>query len=168
MEFLIRDLLAFSRAAHGESELRELSLDECLQSILIAIRDSITEAGATVVAKTLPTVMGDRQQLEQVLQNLLSNALKYRQTDVAPEVRISAARQSGEWVIAVADNGIGFEPKYAERIFGLFKRLHGEKYPGTGLGLAICERVIGRHGGRIWAESEPGRGTTLYFTLRSP
>ncbi len=105
-------------------------------------------------------------QLTHLFQNLLSNAFKYRSSDRPPEVHISAMRQGDEWIISVHDNGIGFEPNQAQRIFGLFKRLHREnEYPGTGLGLAICRRIVERYGGKIWAESEPGVGSTFFFSL---
>jgi len=110
--------------------------------------------------------VGDQSQLSQVFQNLISNSLKYRKTDQPPEIRITAQPEGSEWRISVADNGIGFEPRHAETIFGLFKRLHRENYPGTGLGLAICKRIIERHGGRIWAESEPNRGAKINFVLQ--
>jgi len=103
--------------------------------------------------------------MAQVFQNLLSNALKYQKPDTRPEVEISARSAGANWTVSIKDNGIGFEREYAERIFGLFKRLHKDEYPGTGLGLAICRRIIERHGGRIWAESTPGQGSTFYFAL---
>lgn len=100
-----------------------------------------------------------------VLQNVLSNALKYRRKDVPAEVQISAKPAGDNWIVSVRDNGIGFEPQYAERIFGLFKRLHKDEYPGTGLGLAICKRIVERYGGRMWAEGRPGQGATFYLSL---
>jgi light-regulated signal transduction histidine kinase (bacteriophytochrome) len=103
--------------------------------------------------------------MTQVFQNLLSNALKYRKNDTRPVIRISAECDGINWTIAVADNGIGFDSQYAERIFGLFKRLHKTEYPGTGLGLAICRRIVERYNGRIWAESTLGQGSTFYFSL---
>lgn len=112
----------------------------------------------------LPTVQGQEGQLSQVFQNLLSNALKYRNPNEQLQIGISARRDASGWVIGVRDNGIGFEQKHAERIFGLFKRLYRDEYPGTGVGLAICKRILERNGGRIWAESEPNRGSTFYFT----
>jgi signal transduction histidine kinase len=100
-----------------------------------------------------------------VFQNLLSNSIKYRRTGVAPEIDISAEERDGNWIVAIRDNGIGFDQRYAERIFGLFKRLHKDEYPGTGLGLAICQRIVERYGGRIWAMSTAGLGATFYFAL---
>ena len=106
--------------------------------------------------------------MSHVFQNLLSNALKYRKKDVAPSIHISAEQHGEDWIVSVEDNGIGFLPEYAERIFGLFKRLHKEEYPGTGLGLAICQRIVERYGGRIWAEGRPGDGATISFALPEP
>jgi signal transduction histidine kinase len=116
----------------------------------------------------LPTVSGDEGQLVQVFQNLLSNALKYRKPDHAPEVHIAAELHKDWCIVSVRDNGIGFEQQYADRIFGLFKRLHKDEYPGTGLGLAICQRLVERGGGRMWAEAEPGQGATFYLSLPMP
>jgi len=118
-----------------------------------------------VKAQTLPTVRGEASQFALVFQNLLSNSLKYHRKEVAPEIEVSSLREGEEWVISVRDNGIGFEPRYERRIFGLFKRLHKDEFSGTGLGLAICERVIERYGGRIWAEGRPGRGATFHIAI---
>ena len=112
-----------------------------------------------------PSARGETAQMVHVFQNILSNALKYRNKTSPPEIHVSAERRRRQWLISIRDNGIGFEPRYSERIFGLFKRLHKEDYPGTGLGLAICKRIVERYGGRMWAEGRPGEGATFYFTL---
>jgi light-regulated signal transduction histidine kinase (bacteriophytochrome) len=113
----------------------------------------------------LPGVLGDELQLGQVFQNLIGNALKFKGKE-APKVHVGVSQDASHWVIAVKDNGIGIEPKYFERVFMLFQRLHGmDEYPGTGIGLAICKKVIERHGGRIWVESAPGEGSSFLFTL---
>lgn len=125
----------------------------------------IAEVGATVTAGPLPRVCGDTAQLAYVFQNLLSNALKYRKEGLRPVITVDAEMQKEMWVIAVRDNGIGFDQKYAEGIFGLFKRLYRDEYPGTGLGLAICQRIVERYGGRVWAESELGIGSTFFVAL---
>ena len=125
----------------------------------------IDDTGATVTAGELPIVRADGTQITHVFQNLISNAVKYQPHGNRPEVRIDAACDAQKWTISVKDNGIGFEPQYAERIFGLFKRMHRDEYSGTRLGLAICRRIIGRHGGEIWAESILGQGATFRFTL---
>jgi chemotaxis family two-component system sensor kinase Cph1 len=109
--------------------------------------------------------MCDRSQLAQLLQNLIGNGLKYHGTE-RPTVHVSAIRQGGEWVISVRDNGIGIAPRHQERVFEIFRRLHNQQeYPGTGIGLAVCRRVVNRHGGRIWVESEVGKGSNFLFTI---
>ncbi|MEP7153663.1 MAG: ATP-binding protein, partial [Nitrospira sp.] len=114
----------------------------------------------------LPTVMGDEKQLAQLFQNLLSNAVKFRGQE-PPRIHLSAKRTDVEWLFSVRDNGIGLDAQYADRIFVIFQRLHNrQEYPGTGIGLAICKKIVERHGGRIWVESEPGKGATFYFTIR--
>ncbi|MEO8052614.1 MAG: ATP-binding protein, partial [Acidobacteriota bacterium] len=168
METLIRDLLAFSRTVHQDQMTTATAdLMTSLYEAKSVLGPRIEESGAAIHVQPLPTVRGDVSQITHVFQNLLSNALKYQKPDVPPEIFISAKREENQWVIGVRDNGIGFEQQYAERIFGLFKRLHGDDFDGTGLGLAICQRIIERHGGRIWAEGRPGDGATFYFTLPS-
>jgi light-regulated signal transduction histidine kinase (bacteriophytochrome) len=130
------------------------------------VESHAAETGAVITHNSLPTVAGDLTQLSHVFQNLLSNALKYRKRDAQPVIHISSARRGDDWIISVRDNGIGFEPTQADHIFGLFKRLHNkDEYPGTGLGLAICKRIIERHGGSMWVESEPEVGSTFFFSL---
>ena len=169
MEALIHDLLTFSRTIHSdESESRIANLSEALSEATSVLKGRIEESGATISAPVLPSVRGDTAQMAHVFQNLLSNALKYQSDGARPEVHITAKCDGASWIISVKDNGIGFQSQYAERIFGLFKRLHKEDYPGTGLGLAICRRIVERHGGRIWAESTPGEGSTFYLSLPRP
>jgi light-regulated signal transduction histidine kinase (bacteriophytochrome) len=166
MEMLIQDLLDYSRTIHEEESSGEpVELSVALNMALGALRKTIEETGAEVVTGELPRVQGSEPQFRQVFQNLLSNALKYAKAGEPPRIHISADRLGEEWVISVRDNGIGFQQKHAERIFGLFKRLHRDEYPGTGLGLAICKRILERFGGRMWAESEPGKGSTFFFSL---
>jgi PAS domain S-box-containing protein len=166
METLINDLLTYSRAVHtDEIPVATADLQAALTEALSVLDVSIRDSGARISASALPFVSGDASQLAHVFQNLLSNALKYRKTDMAPRIEISCTREGGRAVIAVADHGIGFEQRYAERIFGLFKRLHQDEFPGTGLGLAICQRIIERYGGKIWAVGRPGEGATFYFSL---
>ena len=166
MGALINDLLTYSRTVQKEElPFGNADLSASLSEALTVLKTRVDERGARITAPPLPTVRGDVAQLAHVFQNLLSNALKYAKKDVTPEVDICARQSGAEWIIAVRDNGIGFDPKHATQIFGLFKRLHKDEYPGTGLGLAICQRVVERYGGRMWAESEPGRGSTFYFGL---
>jgi PAS domain S-box-containing protein len=166
MEGLIGDLLTFSRTVHTEERsFGQANLSESLSEALLVLKDLIEKLDALVTVGALPSVRGETAQLGHVFQNLISNALKYRKTDLAPQIVVAALRQGDKWIISVKDNGIGFDPQYADRIFGLFKRLHKEEYPGTGLGLAICKRIVERYGGRIWAESRIGEGATFFFSL---
>ncbi len=166
MERLIRDLLAYSRTVHEDaSPVGVADLSASLNESLSIFKLKTEEAGAIITFDPLPVVRGDTLQLRHVFQNLISNALKYRRPDVIPTIHISATTNGGKCVCSIRDNGIGFKQEYAERIFGLFKRLHKDEYPGTGLGLAICQRIVERYGGRMWAEGCPGEGSTFYFEL---
>jgi two-component system, chemotaxis family, sensor kinase Cph1 len=138
-----------------------------IETALANLESTLEEHQATVTHDPLPTVTADRPQLIQVFQNLIGNAIKFRQPERPPRVHVSAVRDDGAWRFAVRDNGIGIAPEYHDRIFLVFQRLHTRaEYPGTGIGLAICKKIVERHGGRIWVESEPGRGTTFLFTIR--
>lgn len=168
MDNLVQDLLSYSRVTHMDGDaMRSVGLGEILHNIVIPLfRPALADHGAEVqVDGALPVVHGDAERLAQVFQNLISNSLKYRRDEAPPRIRISAARRDGDWLVAVRDNGIGFEKEYGERIFGLFKRLHNGELPGTGVGLALAKQIVEKHGGRIWAESTPGEGSTFYFTL---
>ena len=168
LEHLIADLLQYSRAGHEgcEYSLVPVPLRNCCDRAIAAMRGRLEAAGAEVEFGPLPTVLADEAQISVVLQNLLSNSLKYAHPERAPRVRIWADANGERWNIHVADNGIGFEPQFGERIFGLFKRLHGREVPGTGLGLAICRRIIERHGGTIHAEGKAQEGAIFTFTLK--
>lgn len=170
MEALIHDLLTFSRTIQQDEQLPgwSTSLSDALNDAKAALRERIAETDAVIIADALPIVRADVAQISRVFQNLLSNSMKYRDPEKPVEIRVSSEGRQGFWVVAVSDNGIGFEQQYAQRIFGLFKRLHKDKYPGTGLGLAICQRIVERYGGRIWATSSPGQGATFYFSLPQP
>lgn len=170
MNELIRDLLSFSRVVHEENkgpDYARADLAEAFVQALDSLKVTVEETRATVSVGPLPEVSGDTAQLSHVFQNLLSNALKYRKPDHSPIIEVRCESAEDGYLVKVRDNGIGFEPQYADRIFGLFKRLHRDEYPGTGLGLAICQRIVERFGGRIWAESTPGEGSTFCFTLRA-
>jgi two-component system, chemotaxis family, sensor kinase Cph1 len=132
--------------------------------VLMDLKVTIDECGAVVTRAALPTVIADSVQLGQVFQNLVVNAIKFR-SEAVPRIHVRADRDDDAWVFSVEDNGIGIDPPYAERIFLVFKRLHGARYPGTGIGLAISKKIVERHGGRIWVESELGKGATFRFTL---
>jgi light-regulated signal transduction histidine kinase (bacteriophytochrome) len=165
MQNLISDLLTYSRVQAPERRLVETHCEQILTNVLTDLQRAISDAGAVVTHDPLPTVLADASQLSRVFQNLLSNALKFRGQQ-PPQIHVSAAREGEEWIFSVRDNGIGLDPKYAERIFVIFQRLHPpQKYPGTGIGLAICKKIIEQHGGRIGVQSTPGAGATFYFTV---
>jgi signal transduction histidine kinase len=166
MEALIHDLLTFSRTIQGDdAQAGVADLTRSLNEALSILEQRIRDSRAVVIAGYLPEVQGDTTQLAHVFQNLISNSIKYRKACESPQIHISAETKEGQCEVAVSDNGIGFDQQYAERIFGLFKRLHKDAYPGTGLGLAICRRIVERYGGRIWARSQAGQGSTFYFSL---
>jgi len=165
MQQLIVDLLAYSRIDTTGQEFAPTDCEGVLQRVLSDLRVAIEESGAEVTHDPLPQVMADNVQLGQVLQNLLGNAIKFRSQE-PPRIHVSARQEGQQWVFSVRDNGIGINPRYAERIFGIFERLHPRtEYPGTGIGLAICKKIVERHGGQIWVESEPGKGAAFFFTL---
>jgi light-regulated signal transduction histidine kinase (bacteriophytochrome) len=168
MEQLIQDVLEYSRTVHEQREdpVSPVSLNRPLELALELLRDQIEAAHGEIEIGDLPFVLADEDQLALVFQNLLSNSLKYAHPDRPPRIWIWAQPHGNRWTIYVRDNGIGFEPEFAERVFGLFKRLHGREVPGTGLGLAICRRIIERYGGEIWAEAMPDEGATFIFMLK--
>jgi light-regulated signal transduction histidine kinase (bacteriophytochrome) len=165
MQQLIKDLLAFTHVSTlGDEPAPDIDANKALDHTLTNLHSAIASSGARITHNTLPKVRMHEFQLEQVFQNLISNAIHYRGA-AAPEIHVAAERQGSKWLFSVRDNGIGIDPKYKEHIFGMFKRLHSvADYPGTGMGLAICQRIIQRVGGRIWVESELGRGSTFFFT----
>ena len=165
MQTLITDLLAYLKVGDDKLSFQLIDLNQILTNVLNDLDILIQENTAVITHDSLPTVEADPTQMTHLLQNLLSNAIKFRR-DEPPAIHIGAERQNGEWLFAVSDNGIGLEEQFAERIFVIFQRLYTkERYPGTGIGLAICKKVIENHNGRIWLESQPGQGTTFYFTL---
>ena len=169
MQILINDLLAYSRVGRRGKPLAPTDAGAAFEAVCANLRMTIEESSAEVTSDSLPTVMGDGTQLVQLLQNLISNAIKFQDEEKQPEVHVGAERQNGEWLFSVRDNGVGIDPQYAERIFVIFQRLHGRtEYSGTGIGLAVCKKIVERHGGKIWVESEPGKGSTFYFTLLAP
>lgn len=165
MQTLINDLLAYSRISTQTQPYAQVNCAQLLQDVQANLAVAIQESQASVTHGPLPTIMADTTQLLQVFQNLLSNALKFRSTQ-PPVIHIGAEHRDGTWVFAVRDNGMGIAPQYAERIFIIFQRLHTRsRYPGTGIGLALCKKIIERHGGHIWVESELGKGATFFFTI---
>jgi PAS domain S-box-containing protein len=165
MQRLVADLLAYSRVGSQGQPLLATSSQRVLGEVLEDLRSVVRETGTQVVFEDLPMVMADAGQLRQLLQNLISNAIKFRRAS-PPHIVIQAAPQGSQWRFSVADNGIGLEMRFAARIFQMFQRLHEVgRYEGSGIGLAICKRIVERHGGRIWVESTPDVGTTFHFTL---
>jgi PAS domain S-box-containing protein len=169
MNALIQDLLTYARAGVGNEPAVTASLDEEVESALSQLAGAIQDAGATVTHDPLPTVTGEHSQITRLFLNLIGNAIKYRSPARRPEIHISVAGEDDNWItICVSDNGIGFNQEYAEKIFSPFTRLHGQEYLGSGVGLTICRRIVDQFGGRIWAESRPGEGSSFYFTLPRP
>jgi PAS domain S-box-containing protein len=167
MELLVRDLLAYTQVTKLDEKPEATDANQTLAEALVNLGGAITESGAAVTSDKLPVLRAHGTHLRQLFQNLIGNAIKYRSDDRTPTVHIGAERQDGNWVFTVSDNGIGISPEFKEQIFGLFTRLHNvDRYAGTGIGLAICQRIVERYHGRIWVESEPGRGSKFRFTLR--
>ncbi len=165
MRLLIDGLLAYSRVGTQGRPLAPTDCAQALQNALTNLQIAIEESRATITVNPLPSVMADEVQLTQLFQNLVGNAIKFR-GQALPQIDIGATQHNSEWRFWVRDNGIGLDPEFAERIFIIFQRLHTrEEYAGAGLGLAICKRIVERHGGHIWVESQPGQGATFYFTI---
>lgn len=166
MQRLITDLLAYSRVGTRAQPISPTDAHGALGEAIRNLTAAIAESGALVTNGDLPNVLADRTQLVQVFQNLIGNAIKFRGAG-SPRVHVDAVPRGGHWVFSVRDNGIGIEVRHFERIFVIFQRLHSrEEYAGTGIGLALCRRIVERHGGRLWVESEPGQGSSFFFSLR--
>lgn len=165
MQQLIQDLLRYSRVGSRDLALELVDSKEVLDEALVSLGAAIADSKARVTHGELPQVYGDRLQLGQLFQNLIANAIKFH-GEAAPRVEVGAERATGAWTFSVKDNGIGISPDQIDRIFRVFQRLHSQtEYPGSGIGLAICKRIVERHGGRIWVDSMPGKGTTFFFTI---
>ncbi len=165
MQVLIKDLLTYSRVNTKGDEFEEVYLDKVLDEVFLNLELRIEANHAVITRESLPKICADYSQMVQLFQNLIGNALKYRSKET-PQIHISTQKKDKYWLFSVEDNGIGIDPKYANRIFMIFKRLHtNEEYEGTGIGLAICKRIIERHNGKIWVESKPEKGSTFYFTI---
>jgi light-regulated signal transduction histidine kinase (bacteriophytochrome) len=165
MHQLVRDLLTYSQISTTERRLSTVDCEEVLATTLADLSSEIKETGAVITHDHLPTVIADGVQLGQLLLNLIGNAIKYRRDSVTPQIHVGVQRDFADWHFSVRDNGEGIPAEYRGEIFKLFRRLHGEERPGTGLGLAICQRIVDHLGGRIWVDSEPGTGSTFYFTI---
>ena len=167
MHMLIQDILEYARAGADKDEnLSEVNVEDVLRTVVANLKVTVAESGASVTWENLPqSVPYDPMRLAQIFQNLIGNAIKYR-GDRRPEVHVASTTKGEEVVFAVKDNGIGIDPEYHDKIFGIFQRLHGKEYEGTGIGLAMVKRIVERYGGRIWVESTPGAGSTFYFTVQ--
>jgi chemotaxis family two-component system sensor kinase Cph1 len=166
MRDLIDDLLTYSRVGTKGTAFEQTDCEQVLDQVVANLAATIDQAGAVITRDPLPTISGDPRQLVQVFQNLIANAIKFHQNGQAPTVHVSAVESGHQWTFAVKDSGIGIERQYLDRIFMVFQRLHRKaEYEGTGIGLAIVKKIVNRHGGEVWVESEPGVGTTFFFTL---
>jgi hypothetical protein len=165
MQLLINDLLAYSRVTRKSTEFETVNLEKVLNEVLFNL-EIVTEKNQTIIIReSLPEIQADYRQMVQLFQNLIGNALKYRR-NATPEICISVQKEDDHWLFSVEDNGIGMESQYFEQVFQIFRRLHTQdEHEGTGIGLAITKRIIEHHGGRIWIESEPSKGSTFYFTI---
>ncbi len=168
MQNLINDLLSFSRISTRGDEFVLTDFNSIITSVLKSLEMVITETGTKIYFDELPVIKADKAQIERLFQNLIGNAVKFKKPGEKAVIHISAKEKNGNWLFAVKDNGIGIDAAYKEKIFVIFQKLHGpNEYPGTGIGLAICKRIVNRHGGKLWFESEPGNGTTFFFTINS-
>ena len=165
MRGLIEALLAYSRVGSRAKPFQPTDFEQVLAEVLTSLEVAIGECGAAVTHDALPILMVDPIQISQLFQNLIANAVKFRGA-TAPRVHVSARAEGRSWEFAVSDNGIGIDPQFFSQLFAIFHRLHPRgEYPGTGIGLAVCKKIVERHGGRIWIESQPGKGTTFRFTI---
>jgi light-regulated signal transduction histidine kinase (bacteriophytochrome) len=167
LTFLINDLLEYSKVGFDQKNVEPLQVNSLIEEVLALKSSLIRESGATIIVDPLPEIKGIKTPIQILFQNLIGNAIKYRNPDSAPSIKISGRELPDFWEFSIKDNGIGIDPDYLEEIFGIFKRLHPkEKYPGTGMGLATCKKIVMQHGGKIWAESIPGEGSKFLFTIR--
>ncbi|MEM8720962.1 MAG: ATP-binding protein [Cyanobacteria bacterium P01_G01_bin.39] len=165
IQTLIEELLAYSRAGRAEQTWVTVDFNQVIEKVKLNLQSEIAKTNATITVQKLPQLLVNPQELQQLWQNLLENALKYS-AETTPKIEISASTQGQEWLFAIADNGIGIAPEFHRQIFEVFQRLHSrDAYPGHGIGLAICTKIVKRYGGKIGVESQVGFGSTFYFTL---
>jgi signal transduction histidine kinase len=165
MQVLIQDLLAFSRVGRKDAACANVDCNAVLAEVKQSLASAMQESGAVITCTGLPCIWADRTQMTQVFQNLIGNGIKFRGKE-KPAIAVQAAKEDGQWLFRVTDNGIGIAPEFAENIFVVFQRLHARtEYPGNGIGLAICKKIVERNGGKIWVESQPGSGCTFKFTM---
>ena len=168
MQTLVNDLLKFSRVGRKQEPPQDTDCRQVVRIVIANLQSAIQESGAQIRYQDLPVLLADQSELVQLFQNLIGNAIKFRGSG-CPKIRITAKKRKKEWLFSVEDNGIGIAPQHAEDVFVIFKRLHTrEEYPGSGIGLAICKKIVEHNRGRIWVESEPGRGSTFRFTWPAP
>jgi len=166
MKRLINDLLNYSRL-NNEWLIEHVDIGETIREVLENLRSSINESGTSIRLEPMPVLKADPAQMLQLFQNLISNAIKFRKEGTRPVIKINAVEKNGEWLFSIEDNGIGIEQQYSDKVFVIFRKLHNKsKFEGTGIGLSIAKKIVERHKGRIWFESDPGKGTTFYFTLQ--
>lgn len=166
MKTLINDLLEYSRINRGEVDLDTVDCNLVLKDVLQNLNNSITDSKAVIEAEELPTIKGNKMQMIQLFQNLIGNSIKFR-SEQTPQIKVKSRKIQGFYLFSIEDNGIGIKKEYSTKIFEIFQRLHSmQHYPGTGIGLAICMKIVQRLGGEIWMESEPGKGSTFFFTIR--
>ena len=167
MRSIILDLLEYSRVGRVETEYSDFNLGEVVNEVIQLYKAQLSETQGKISYSKLPEIRAIRVPIRQLLQNLIGNALKFRAKDRPPEIQISAKELKSFWEIKVKDNGIGISPDYSDRVFIIFQRLHTkQEYEGSGMGLAICKKIIEKHGGKIWVESNPGKGSTFHFTIK--
>jgi len=165
MQSMINDLLQYSRVGTRGKPFKLTDFESVFGQSLVNLKIAIDENNAIITHDPLPTLMADSTQMIEVFQNLISNAIKFRSKE-SPQVHVSALKKRNDWVFSVRDNGIGIAPEFFDKLFILFQRLHSRsEYPGTGIGLAVCKKIVERHGGKIWVESEPDKGSTFYFSI---
>ncbi len=165
MQSMINDLLQYSRVGTRGKPFKLTDFESVFGQSLVNLKIAIDENNAIITHDPLPILMADSTQMIEVFQNLISNAIKFRSKE-SPQVHVSALKKRNEWVFSVRDNGIGIAPEFFDKLFIIFQRLHSRsEYPGTGIGLAVCKKIVERHGGKIWVESEPGKGSTFYFSI---
>jgi light-regulated signal transduction histidine kinase (bacteriophytochrome) len=168
MQQLIQDWLTYAQAGQSPPSFAPVPLNALLEQVVLNLKMALTETEAELTYGELPTVMGNDVQLVQLFQNLISNSLKFMRSGVPPKITISAQPQAQQWLFAIQDNGIGIASEHLEQVFTAFHRLHSAKvYPGSGIGLTTCQKIVERHGGQIWVESQPEVGSTFYFTLQA-